>query len=306
MARIGNRLLTWLLAGTLLTGCGGERDPNEPTDTRTSGTIHISADESFKPVIDSEIRVFEALHPGTHVIPHYKPEAECLRDFGVDSIRCVIATRPYSPQEKAFINDSLKTEVSYNVVAYDAIAVIVHPSSKDTLLTLPELRDLLTGKPVRGLRPVMDGLKATSTVRFLMDSVLRGAPLGANVTAADNSAGVIDFVARTPNAVGFLGVSWVGNPQDSTQLSYLSRIKVALLQDAKDTARFVWPAQYNIWYKRYPLRRDLVVVLKERHNGLGHGFANYMTTTGGQLIFNRAFLMPALMNFQVRQAEVSQ
>jgi phosphate transport system substrate-binding protein len=295
---------TWLLAGALLTGCGGGHDPNEPTDTRDSGTIHISADESFKPVIDSEIRVFEALHPGTRIIAHYKPEAECLRDFAVDSIRCIIATRGYSPQEASFINDSLKTDVSKNVVAYDAIAVIVNPAATDSLFTLPELRDLLTGHSQKPLRPVMDGLKATSTVRFIIDSLLHGQSLGANVSAAENSAGVIDFVARNRDAVGFVGVSWVGNRQDSTQLSYLRRVKVALLQDAKDTSRFVWPAQYNIWFKRYPLRRDLVVVLKERHNGLGHGFSNYLTTTGGQLVFNRAFLMPAMQNFQVRQAEV--
>jgi phosphate transport system substrate-binding protein len=302
--RPGNRILGCLLAGALLTGCGGGRDAGEPADTRDSGTIHISADESFKPVIDSEIRVFEALHPGTRIIAHYKPEAECLRDFAVDSIRCIIATRGYSKEEAAFINDSLKTDVSKNVVAYDAIAVIVNPAATDTLFTLPELRDLLTGRSAKALKPVMDGVKATSTVRFIMDSLLRGQPLGANVAAADNSEGVIDFVAKNKDAVGFLGVSWIGNRQDSTQLSYLSRIKVALLQDAKDTARFVWPAQYNIWYKRYPLRRDLVVMLKERHNGLGHGFANYLSTNSGQLVFNRAFLMPALMNFQVRQAEV--
>jgi phosphate transport system substrate-binding protein len=304
MERIGKRLLGWILAGTLLTGCGGERDPNEPSDTRDSGTIHISADESFRPVIDSEIRVFESLHPGTHIIAHYKPEAECLRDFAVDSIRCIIATRGYSKQEQGFINDSLKTDVTKNVVAYDAIAVIVHPSAPDSTFTLPELRELLTGRSPGALRPVMDGVKATSTVRFIIDSLLKGQPLGANVTAADNSQGVIDYVAKNKDAVGFIGVSWVGNPQDSTQLSYLSRIKVAHLQDTKDTAHFVTPAQYNIYFKRYPLRRDLVVVLKERHNGLGHGFANYLTTTSGQLVFNRAFLMPAMMNFQIRQTQV--
>jgi phosphate transport system substrate-binding protein len=150
MERIGKRLLGWILAGTLLTGCGGERDPNEPSDTRDSGTIHISADESFRPVIDSEIRVFESLHPGTHIIAHYKPEAECLRDFAVDSIRCIIATRGYSKQEQGFINDSLKTDVTKNVVAYDAIAVIVHPSAPDSTFTLPELRELLTGRSARG------------------------------------------------------------------------------------------------------------------------------------------------------------
>ena len=33
-----------------------------PTDTSTTGTIHISVDESFKPVIDSHIKVLRKLN----------------------------------------------------------------------------------------------------------------------------------------------------------------------------------------------------------------------------------------------------
>jgi phosphate transport system substrate-binding protein len=289
-----------LLAG----GCGNEEAG--PGDTRDSGTIHISADESFKPVLDSEIQVFEALHPGTHIIAHYKPEADCLRDFAVDSIRVVIATRGYSKSEEDFLNDSMKVDASRMVVAYDAVAVIVNPSSPDTLFTMQEIRDLLTGKARPDLKPVFDGLSATSTVRFVMDSVLRGAPLGPNVAATKSSEGVIDFVSRTPKAIGFVGVSWVGNRQDSNQLSYLQKIRVAAVEHPLVPGKYVTPAQFNIYYRRYPMVRDLVYTLKEKHNGLGHAFSNFLTTQSGQLIFNRAFLMPAIMSFQSRNATVTE
>jgi phosphate transport system substrate-binding protein len=285
---------------------GGNSSSPETLDTRTSGTIHISADESFKPVIDSEIAVFEALHPGAHIIAHYKPEADCFRDLGVDSIRCIIATRSYSKEERAFVIDSLKTQPDFSIVAYDAVAVIVNPHSSDTTFTIPELQQLLTGKSNKKLQPVFDGLKSTSTVRFILDSVLKGQSLGANVAAEPSSKDVIDYVAANQDAIGFLGVSWVGNRQDSTQLSYLDKVKVVAIQDLKDTTHFVTPAQYNIYFKRYPLRRDLVCILKERHNGLGHGFSNFLSTQSGQLIFNRAFLMPAMMNFQVRSTQVNE
>ncbi|GAB4094238.1 PstS family phosphate ABC transporter substrate-binding protein [Flaviaesturariibacter terrae] len=287
-----------------LTGCGDGGVVGAPGDTADSGTIHISADESFRPVIDSEIAVFESLHPGAHIIAHYKPEADCLRDLAVDSIRCIIATRSFTPAERNFVNDSLKTDLRYNVVAYDAIAVIVHPDAPDSLFSTAQLKDLLTGRSTLKLRPVFDGLKATSTVRFIVDSLLQGEKLGPGVTAAEGSKAVLDYVAKNRDAVGFIGVSWIGNRQDSTQLSYLGQVKVASLEDPKRPDKYVTPAQYNIYFKHYPLRRDLVCILKERHLGLGHGFYNYLTTQSGQLIFNRAFLMPALMNFQFRQAEI--
>ena len=72
-----------------------EQKKAEIPDRFDKGTIHISCDESFKPVIDEEVKVYEALYPGTKIIVHYKPEAECLKDFEVDSIRIVIATRGY-------------------------------------------------------------------------------------------------------------------------------------------------------------------------------------------------------------------
>ena len=115
---------------------------NEETGSAESlrkGTIHISADESFKPVIDSQVQVFESSYPEAKIIVHYKPEADCLKDFAVDSIRMVIATRGFSENEKAFISDSMGVNPSKLVIAYDAIAVIVNPKSADTLFTMVSL-----------------------------------------------------------------------------------------------------------------------------------------------------------------------
>ncbi len=70
---------------SLMSSCSGGHKRTD-IDTSTSGTIHISVDESFKPVIDSQIQVFEALYPKAKVIAHYKPEAECFKDLIQDSI----------------------------------------------------------------------------------------------------------------------------------------------------------------------------------------------------------------------------
>jgi len=299
-------LLNWLTLGLVLclfNSCGGNAAPQ--TDTRDSGIIHISADESFKPVIDSQVQVYESSNPKAKIIVHYKPEADCLRDFGVDSIRMIIATRAFSSEEAAFMSDSLKVYPSKMVVAFDAIAVIVNPSSPDSLFTMQEIKDLLTGQSTKNLVPVFDGLKATSTVRFVMDSVLRGEALGQNVVAAESSEKVIDYVAKTKNAVGFLGVSWVGNREDSTQLTYLDKVVVAQLEHPLLKGKYVTPAQYNIYYGRYPMIRQLIYSLKEKHQGLAHGFADFLTAERGQLIFKRAYLMPAQMTFSVREATLS-
>jgi phosphate transport system substrate-binding protein len=303
ISRVKNFICVTVIS-LLFNSCNSQTEQSGDEETLEKGTIHISADESFKPVIDSQIQVFESSYPDAKIIAHYKPEAECLKDFAVDSIRMVIATRGYTESEERFMSDSMRINPSKLVVAYDAIAVIVNPGSADTLFTMTEIKDLLQGRSAKKLAAVFDGVSATSTVRFVIDSVLKGQSLGANVTAAKSSEEVIDYVSKTANAVGFIGVSWVGNKEDSTQLSYLQKVKVAQIESTNEPGVYVSPAQYNIYYRRYPMVRDLVYVLKEKNTGVGHGFAYFLSGQRGQLIFKRSYLTPAQMQLNVRNASL--
>jgi phosphate transport system substrate-binding protein len=281
-----------------------DKSKEKKADRFDNGTIYISCDESFKPVIDAEIEVYQASYPDAHINVQYKPEADCLRDFGVDSIRMIIATRGFSESERKFMIDSLKVGPVQATVAHDAIAVIIHPEAKDSFFTMDRIRDLVSGNLKENLIPVFDGLKATSTVRFMIDSVLKGKSLGKNVVGAQSSEGVIDYVSKTPNAVGFIGVSWVGNKEDTSQQSFLKKIRLARLESTDSANAFVLPVQYLIYTKSYPMVRDLVYVLREQQYGLGGAFANFLKSDRGQLIFRRAYLQPAKKPFYVRRAEL--
>ena len=288
----------------LLSNCKNKNSVTKSVRSRfDSGTVYFSCDESFKPVIDAELQVFKADYPQANIVVQYKPEADCLRDFLVDSIEMVIVTRPYSKGEKNLIADSLKINPDYATVAYDAIAVLVHPQATDSMFTMAEIRDLLAGKSKKNLIPVLDGLKATSTVRFMLDSVLRNEPLGKNVAAAPSSKEVIDYVARTPNAIGFVGIEWVGNTDDTAQLNILKRVRLARLESTDSVGGYVLPVQYLIYTRTYPMIRSLVYVLKEREQGLAGSFANFLRNDRGQLIFRRAFIFPAVRPFYMRDAQ---
>jgi phosphate transport system substrate-binding protein len=276
-------------------------------DTINSGTIHISVDESFAPIIDEQIKVFMSQNPKAKIIPHYKPEAECLKDLLEDSTRMVIVTRGLTPDEELFYKDTLSFIPMWGKLANDAITVLVHNNSKDSLFSVAEIKSMLNGTTNYPYELVMDGLKATSTVRFLIDSVLRGQPLAGKIKAAQNSEGVIDYVSNHPNALGFIGVSWIGNKDDSSQLTFLKKVNIAALQCANcGEDVYVRPYQANIAMKRYPLNRGVYYILKENYAGLGKGFVNFLTHEKGQLIFRRGYLVPDRMAFQIRKANVSQ
>ena len=287
----------------ILLACKAKQtDPAQ--DTRDKGTINISVDESFKPVIDAQVMVYEADHPDAKIRVNYKPEAECLKDLMVDSVRMIIATRMINDEERNFLVDSLKVSPDQMMIAHDAIAVILHPDEENYRFTMKDIRDILQGRFKKNLIPVFDGLKATSTVRFIVDSVLRGDTLTSKALAARSSEEVIDYVSKNPAAVGFVGVSWIGNKDDPKQQSFLTKVRLAEIECKGLPNQYVEPIQVNIYNGLYPMTRELVFILKENHRGLGYGFSTFMTTERGQLIFRRAYLVPGYLPFLVRPTKL--
>ncbi len=295
----------WMIVLMILGAC--QSNPGVDTrDTPEKGTIRISVDESFKPVMEEQISVHHSSFPQTTIDVSYKSEAACFRDLQSDSTRMIIVARGLTKEEASFYDNKLSFPPQYGVLAYDAVAVIVNREMKDSVFTIERLKNILSGK--EKLVAVMDGQNATSTVRFLQDSVLKGAAFGSNVVAAQHSEEVVDLVSKRTDVVGFVGLSWVGDSYDPKQVAYLKKIRLGLVECVKCTEKdvFAKPSQASISYGQYPLARPLYYILKENAAGLGTGLMNFLSLERGQLIFRRAFLVPAKMAFNKRRSTIKE
>ena len=282
---------------------------NAVTDTPVSGFIDISVDESFKPVIDEQIKMFEASYDGAKINVHYKPEAECLKDLLKDSAtRLIIVTRGLNGKEERYFEDSMNYVPRWDKIATDAIALVVNAKNTDTIFTLKRLQDQLSGRLGNKQPIVFDGLSATSTVRFAIDSILKGKSFDTSVVkAVINSKAVLNYIASDENAIGLVGISWIGNPEDTAQLNMLKKIKMAYVRcDICSDTPYVKPSQLSILTKRYPLVRGLYYILKENYSGLGAGFVDFMQFERGQLIFKRAYLGSAKIGFAIRSVKINE
>lgn len=301
---MAKKIFTIAFLFVVIASCNNSNNKQAQSDTPSSGTIYISVDESFKPVIEQQIRIYKSSFPNTNIIASYKPEVDCFKDLQQDSTRMIIVARGLNKNEEAFFTNKLTYKPEDDVLAYDAVAVIVNTLSNDTLFTMQHVKDILSGK--KNTTAIMDGKNATSTVRFLQDSVLRGLPFGKNVMATSGSEAVIDAVSKTKDAIGFVGLSWVGNNNEPKQQEQLKKIKLALLECVKCQEKEVYakPSQSTITFSQYPLARPLYFILKENAVGLGTGFKNFMSLERGQLIFRRAFLAPAKFDFKKRNGNI--
>ena len=122
----------------ILFACKGD-EKKKPRDTISSGMITLCADESFEPIIEQEILVFESLYPDANIIPIYTDERNVMNLFLQDSVRMAIATRQLSEAEK----NSMKQRnfmVREIRIAIDGIALITNKENPDTLITMSNLK----------------------------------------------------------------------------------------------------------------------------------------------------------------------
>lgn len=280
------------------------QNTNKKSETIDSGNIRISADISFKPVIDEQLKVFLASNPKAKVFIEYKSEVDCFKDFINDSTRLIIVSRGLTKQESNYFENKISFKPYYSKVAYDAVAAIINIKNTDSLFTINDLKNILLGKKKYAV--VLDGTNATSTVKYLQDSVLREAKFGTNVVAVNGSDSVIETIKKTQNAIGFVSNCWVSNRYDEKQVANLQQMKLALIEcvrcDEKDY--YAKASQATLQYGQYPLARPIYYIVKENYEGLGTGFGRFLSSERGQLIFKRSCVVPALMNFNKRQTKL--
>lgn len=301
-------LTVFVIAGLLLymPACKENSQSESPYDTPLKGRIVISVDESFKPVIEEQIKVYEASYPGTEIKAYYKPEAECLRDLQQDSIRMVIVSRGLTEDEITSFKNYLSFKPQFDIVAYDAIAAIVNVAEKDSIFSLRRLTNLVLGTD-SSMKVVMDGRSATSAVRYIFDTLTNGKGFGNNTEAAAGSEGVLNYIAENPGAIGFVGSSWVGNNQIPEQKAMAKKLKLAFVECKYcPEGTYAKASQASVTYGQYPLVRPLYFIHKENTTGLGTGFTNFLSLERGQLIFRRSNLAPAKMGFGIRKTVIDE
>ena len=284
----------------LLISCSNGNKP-AAVDTPNEGTIHISVEQSFKPFIDEQLKVFASSYPKANIIVHYKSEIECIKDLVEDSTRMVIVTRGLDKKEQEGFKTQLGFNPTFGILAYNAVAVIVNNQSKDSVFSMQDLQDRLIGKKTG--KVVMDGNNLTGVVRFIKDSLAKDNTLGKNVMAAEGSEAVIEYVSTHPDAIGFVGMNWIGDTYDQKQAKYREKVKTALVECTLciEKGYFSHPSPSTISQGQYSLSLPIYFILKENSPGLGSGFLNFMSLERGQLIFRRSFLVPAKMSFKERK-----
>ena len=164
-----------LASGLALFACRGRQTKDKFTDTATSGFISISADESFRQIVQQEIDVFESIYTMAGIDPIYASEVDAINLLLKDSVRLTVSTRRLTDAEKAGLEEKKFFPKEFKV-ASDAIALIVNRQNPDSIISLKDLSRILTGE-VSGASsipaPSWASCSSCSTIRTRARSAMR-------------------------------------------------------------------------------------------------------------------------------------
>lgn len=303
----GVLMLTLLLS---LPGCGN-RGTTALKESPTAGKARIAADESFQPIIDAEVDTFTALYNYAEITPVYMPENELVAFFLNDSVKVIASSWTPSDEQRQVLLD-LQTVVRTTAVAYDAIALVMHRTNPDSLLTYQNVKDIFTGAVTdwKQLNPasklgqiniVFDNVRS-GNIRYFRELFELPEQLGTNFFAVKTNPEVIEYVSQTPGALGIVSVNWISDEDDPLSFKMLNRIKVAAIsQPYLDRGSYYMPLQGHIYDKSYPFVREVFMHTRESFAGLGSGFVSFVAGEKGQRIILKSGLVPATMPIRIIQ-----
>lgn len=257
------------------------------TPTKPEEAI-VLVDESIKPIVEDLVQVFESKY-NDKILIVAKSEREVIQSLSKDTARIAVLTRRITKKEEAFFI-AKKLNPRMTPFAHDAIAFIANKNTKDTLITLKEVKDFMNGSKsnkIKGL--VFDNLNS-STVRLISElSGITSIPKD-NVFSFKTNNEVINYVAENNGIIGVVGINYIFEPSEKIMAS-IPKINVLNVLNTTDNVHYS-PTQNNLGEGAYPLVRKLFVLNAQGQEGIGLRFSAFIASEIGQRIILKSGLLP--------------
>ncbi len=275
----------------LLASCIRRNEKND--ESYISGNTKIVADESFRPIIEDELYIFENTYTTAKLNITYQPENSLLRQLLNDSVKVVVMSRKLNSNEsRTFKKKNIKIRTTR--FATDGIALITHRSNLDSTVTVQEIINIMQGEKGVKIKGLVFDNPNSGTVRYLMDLAHVKLLPKEGVYALKSNPEVIKYVYNNPGTIGVIGVNWMEQPDVALekQVAELKIMGVKNLPGNIGSDNFYQPDQTNLALGLYPLTRDLFIINCQGGPGLGNGFASFLAGEQGQRIVLKSGLLP--------------
>jgi len=272
-------------------------------DSMITGTVTIAADEALRPLVNAELDVFHSIYNSATVDCNFVSEYDAINLLYQEKIRLAIVARPLTEKEIAFFKsrDILAESIP---LAFDAVAVIVHPDNKTTALNTFQIKQILSGEVTNWSQFVASGktggikqffdFKSSGIIRSLNDSLHLNKKISGDISFVGSSKNLIEQVATDSNAIGFVGYNWLSEVENFKVQDALKRVRLLAISKSYDADSIlsIKPSVSSLFNQNYPLTRKIYAIYTDPAASLSRGFLSHLTSERGQKIIYRVGLKP--------------
>jgi ABC-type phosphate transport system substrate-binding protein len=259
---MGLRITFYSLLVVLLAACA-----ETPQVTREPVRLRVGDASDQAAVIDKLIDAY--VH--NHEWVTFTNDALSIKD-AIDRVRNEHLDMAFLPSSPEQANAQLWT----SGLAYDPLAIIVHPGNPANDLTLLQLRDIFQGRtfdwtPYGGTGEVIPvSREANALARTLFEQrVMNNRAVTLNAVLKPSAQDVIDFVARTPGAIGYVSLSHID-----------ARVKVLSIEGVE-------PDQASAASGKYVLSAPIYLIAKAEPTGDAREFVAWLLGDEGQSLLSQ-------------------
>ena len=183
--------------------------------------------------------------------------------------------------------DDKAGRVNEVIVAYDALAVVVHPSNPVKQLTRQQLEDIFRGKITNWKQVGGDNRKivvysretSSGTYEFFKESVLKNKNYMASSLSMPATGAIIQSVSQTQGAIGYVGLAYVSPRVKTLSVSY-------------DGSHYATPTVENATNKTYPIVRPLYYYYNVKNKEQVSPLIQFILSSDGQDIIKKSGYIP--------------
>ena len=176
----------------------------------------IKGSDTVLPVAQQTAERFMALNPNARVTVTGGGTGVGISALLDGTTDIAMASRPIKFSEKMKVKAAGK-EVEEVIVAYDALAVVVHPSNPVKQLTRQQLEDIFRGKITNWKQVGGDDRKivvysretSSGTYEFFKESVLKNKNYMSSSLSMPATGAIIQSVSQTKGAIGYVGLAYL-------------------------------------------------------------------------------------------------
>ncbi|WP_308761179.1 PstS family phosphate ABC transporter substrate-binding protein [uncultured Bacteroides sp.] len=246
----------------------------------------IKGSDTVLPIAQQTAEHFMALNPATRVTVTGGGTGVGISALLDQTTDIAMASRAIKFSEKMKAK-SAGEDLAEVPIAYDALAIVVHPSNPVKRLTRQQLEDIFRGKITNWQQVGGDDRKivvysretSSGTYEFFKESVLRNKNYMSSSLSMPATGAIIQSVSQTRGAIGYVGLAYVSPRIKTLAVSY-------------DGKHYAAPTLANALNKTYPIVRPLYYYYNRKDSLAIAPLLDFVLSAAGQDIIKKSGYIP--------------